>query len=339
VTYAVKESSTKHPAATVNADEDAGPPPAPRLFLVVGLLCLVATLIFAWLGQETLLGLLPALFAEGALIFISALLIERRLLTDVSESGHRRTEKLTRAVTTSIDQFFRTEFDVLKYADQYNVSILPPRRSMTKNPNTTYLKMEEAISRAKEVRLFCTSGVDFFPSPTAPSIVRDTIRRKAMGQESFSLSVLSAAPDSEYVTVRGTLENAATPDYIATDLAILAGALKQIERAATPGFAVRWHTYSFIPQAWFLITEAEAFVEVYHFGLGRRDPTDPNSCVGGRVPVFHASAGSGLYQALSEYFDYLVTPNVNSKSEQIRTRYFGIKACPLSTVPTVVQLA
>ena len=64
-------------------------------------------------------------------------------------------------------------------------------------------------------------------------------------------------------------------------------------------------------------------MEVYHFGLKRRAPNDPNSCIGGRIPMLHVTAGSGLWQALNEYFDFLTTPHPDGGIEQIRTKYFG----------------
>ena len=92
-----------------------------------------------------------------------------------------------------------------------------------------------------------------------------------------------------------------------------------------PQCTAKWFVYDFVPQAWFLLTEREVFVEVYHFGLGLREPKNPDSCVGGRVPMLHAMAGSGLWQALNEYFNFLVTPNTNPEIETLRANYFKVR--------------
>jgi hypothetical protein len=151
------------------------------------------------------------------------------------------------------------------------------------------------------------------------------IHQRANRPESLSVTVLSCDPKGAYARARGALENAIDPDYIAQDVAISQRTLQQLAGAAGDGFRWEWLVHEAMPQAWFLLTETEAFVELYHFGLGRREPGDPNSCIGGRVPILHATAGGGLYQALSEYFDYLVTPGVPGPRETYRVNYFKVR--------------
>ena len=295
-------------------------------FLVLGLVCAAATIGTAWYLKEPMAHLLPALLAEGALIFISALVIERTLLLEFDSSAHGRTERLTREVTQSITTFFRERFDDFQLSDEYQVHFAPPRRSGSKHPLETYEKIAEAVSRAKALRICCTSGVDIFPPQTAIATpIVTMIRSRAQRPEPFTITMLSCDPAGDYARIRGRLENVADPDFLMRDSEDSQRSLKHVAFAAKPEFTWRWLTHRAMPQAWFMLTETEGFIEIYHFGFGLRDPGDNNSCIGGRVPVLHVSAGSSLWQAMSEYFDFLVTPSPNAEVEAIRTGYFGVK--------------
>ncbi|MBI3246663.1 MAG: hypothetical protein HYZ50_09170 [Deltaproteobacteria bacterium] len=294
-------------------------------FLVLGLLCSVATIGSAWYLNEALTRLLPALLAEGALIFLSALVIERTLLREFDSSAHERTERLTEDVTASITTFFKDRFDDFQLSDEYQVHFAPPRRSGSRHPLETYDKIAEAISRAKTLRICCTSGIDIFPPPnTIPTPIVTMIRNRVQRPETFSITVLSCDPTGEYARIRGRLENKVNPNYLQRDIEDSQLCLNQIAYSAKPEFTWLWLTHRAMPQAWFALTETDGFIEIYHFGLGRRDPGDGNSCIGGRIPILHVSAGSSLWQAMNEYFDFLVTPNTDTEIERIRTEYFGV---------------
>jgi|GEM_PF-6919615 len=297
------------------------------IFLAIGLTCLLATGLSAFYFRHSVGDLVPALLAEAALIFLSALVVERNLLKEFGSHAHERVERLSADLQTEINRFFRAEFSVLKYAHQYNVELLPPRRSMTRNPDVTYKRIAEAVSRAKFLKVFCTSGIDIFPPPnTIETPIVAMIRDRATRGDHFAITVLSCEPNGEYAAVRGKVENHINPGCISRDVEDSRASIMQIA-AAVPGaeFTWSWYTYDFVPQSWFVITDNEGFVEPYHFGLGLRAPKDPNSCIGGRVPVLYMSAGSSLWNGLNEYFDFLVSPNEDSSVEDLRKGYFRVK--------------
>ena len=301
-----------------------------RIFLLTGLTCLVAAILTAWLLSSSTAELIPAVLAEAALIFLAALIIERSLLTEFNHDAELRADQLTSRVKDSITNFFRDEFDVLKYAGDYSVRLVPPRRSTTKYPNVTYSKIAEAISRSKSIKLFCTSGIDIFPPPnTIQTPIVEKIRQKVQQGESFTIKVLSCDPDGDYAHIRGLLENTVNPTYIKMDIRQSQLSLLQITQGATPQFNLKWYTYKFTPQAWFILTDTEGFIELYHFGLSQRAPSDPNSCIGGRVPLLHVTAGSALWQALNEYFEFLISLNKDSRIEPKCIEYFGVESVPM----------
>jgi len=302
-------------------------PKSLMVFFLIGIGCAIATVFVALYANEPLLKILPAILAEGALIFLSALIIERSLLREFNDDAEERAILLAKKVDSTINDFFRKEFDILKYGQEYSVSIYPPRRSSSRNPNKSYSVIAEAIKRSRTVRLFCTSGIDMFPSPNTPSVVTEELRIKAHQSDNpFTITVLSSEPASNYANVRGILENKINPNYISDEVRSSYRSLLQIASGARNDcFKFDWYTYDFIPQAWFLLTETEGFIETYHFGLGRRAPNDPFSCIGGRVPIMQFYSGSGLWQALDEYYKFLIEPNSDVSMEQVRQEFFKIK--------------
>lgn len=292
--------------------------------------------------------IVPILFAEVSLIFLSAILIERALLAEFNEDAAKRAERMaeeasartrkmsedaadqarqmTSEITAGIHAYFTSEFSVLRFAEQYALSLLPPRRSY-RNKNVTYSRIAEAIRRSKRVCFFCTSGVDLFPQTNTPSELFSALTARAADESrSLYLTVLSCDPDGEYAKVRGRVENAKRPMYIKRDVGLAYDSFLQLIQACKNSELVaEWYMYDFAPQMWFLMTDVEVFVEPYHFGLERRAPGEATSCIGGRVPIIRARASSGLYKALDEYVAFLTLPNEDSDLERIRTEYFKIK--------------
>ncbi len=282
------------------------------IFLFIAFITFILSFFSFYYFQQSLHETIPAILAEATLIFLSAYIVERSLLLDVKNS---------------ITRYFKNEFDILKYSSEYSVQLLPPRRSTTKNPDVAYRAICEAISRSQTIKLFCTSGLDIFSQNTAhASPLLKAVREKINASKNkFTINVLSAEPLGSYSQNRGFLENPKYPNYLSDDVNMMHRALHQLSQISSSKVACNCYTYDFTPQAWFILTETEGFVETYHFGLSRRDPTDENSPIGGRVPLLHLTSGSDLWRALNEFFDFLVNENVDKELEKIRKDYFKIK--------------
>jgi hypothetical protein len=91
---------------------------------------LALTAMSGWYFTVKLAEIAPILAAEGALIFFSAVIVERTLL---SEIGNKLADKVEVVIERSLDD--------ARYSAQYDVHILPPRRSSVKNPGVSYKKI------------------------------------------------------------------------------------------------------------------------------------------------------------------------------------------------------
>jgi hypothetical protein len=288
-------------------------------FLVTGVICGLFTVVFIAYADffalklgEFNLHLVITIVAEASLVFVSAAIVERTLLAKYS---------------TSVTALIRNSLDDARYAAHYNVHLLPPRRSR-RNAKISYSKIAEAVDNAKWVKLFCTSGVDMFQSPNAGSseITNSVMKRiESPNSPPFDITVLSCDPGGEYASIRQYLETPNTQGSISEEIEETVRHFKSTFRNTGEGNRVRfrWLTYDFTPQCWFLLTDKIGFVEMYHFGLSIKDRGIKGSCIGGRVPLIQCASAATLYDALNQYFDFLVTPQ--ELVEERKNAYFMVK--------------
>ena len=77
---------------------------------------------------------LPHLLADGALIFFSAEMVERTLLSNFNQKAEERSSKLGQDLEKKVERTLLSSLDDMRYAEHYNVHFLPPRRSKTRCP-------------------------------------------------------------------------------------------------------------------------------------------------------------------------------------------------------------
>jgi hypothetical protein len=290
-------------------------------FLLTGVICgsLAALLLIYQTYISSNFGefnhhLMTAILAEASLIFLAAAVVERTLL-----------EKYSNSITTLI----RRSLDDARYAAHYNVHLLPPRRSEG-NMDVSYLKIAEAIDRARWVNIFCTSGIDLFHNPSAGRMPISTALISRITTENslpFDITVLSCKPNGKYANIRQFLENPNSKDSISKDISEAVRHFEQTYQRAHRRNEVRfrWLTYDFTPQCWFLLTDAGGFVETYHFGLGIRDKGLQGTCIGGRMPLLQCTAGATLYRAMKQYFNFLIEQQAPDVEER-KNAYFEIES-------------
>ncbi len=148
--------------------------------------------------------------------------------------------------------------------------------------------------------------------------------QKAKDNEEFNVKVMLAEPQGYGAVVRCAIENPDDPLCVQRDVenvlrgkSSLAkswqreGSIRENNRESQPRWFITVKFYNFIPQAWFVITDEEMFIEPYHMagnGFKLKFPsnfTDNDPAVGGRVPIFVFNRGSFFYEAMNDYFDWL----------------------------------
>jgi hypothetical protein len=267
--------------------------------------------------------------------FYTATIIERLLLDEFTKKTTEKVEELFgkygEEAQNTISQQLNTLFELLKKAD-YNglIGILPPRRdhhidpeTMSKQNESTVFGINSSLIKTKSVKIFCISGREFL-CETIEGEFYAAFLKKAKDNEEYKIEIMLADPDGYGARIRGTKENSDDPECIKRDVEnALRGKKKLIKswqeegskrrdnRQSKPQWSITVKFYNFVPQAWFVITDEEIFLEPYHMagnGFKSKFPhnfSDNDTCVGGRVPIFTFKKGSTLYEAMSDYFDWL----------------------------------
>ncbi|MDA8215393.1 MAG: hypothetical protein M0Z64_08980 [Nitrospiraceae bacterium] len=303
-------------------------------FIVIGTFCLIMGISFT-VFELPYHEIISTLCFAAAVTFYTATIIERMLLVEFTHQASDKVEELFRKYNeeaqNTIRQQLNTRFDLLKKAE-YNglIGILPPRRDRYKDPITnkqqneiTDSRIKSSLIKTKNVKIFCISGREFL-SQTTEGKFYDVFLQKAKDNEEFNVKVMLAEPQGYGAVVRCAIENPDDPLCVQRDVenvlrgkSSLAkswqreGSIRENNRESQPRWFITVKFYNFIPQAWFVITDEEMFIEPYHMagnGFKLKFPsnfTDNDPAVGGRVPIFVFNRGSFFYEAMNDYFDWL----------------------------------
>jgi hypothetical protein len=262
----------------------------------------------------------------SAVTFYTATIIERLLLNEFTKRATEKVDELFRKygedAQKAIRQHLNTTFELVRNAE-YNgvIGVLPPRRDRYINPEVnknqndfTVSRIKSSLVKTKSVKIFCISGREFL-SETIEGEFYDVFLQKAKGTEQYNIQIMLADTKGYGSEIRGKRENPDDPVYIQRDVENALRGKARLEKTwkekgSQPQWSIAIKFYNFIPQAWFVITDEEIFIESYHMagnGFKSKFPnnfTDNDPCVGGRVPIFIAKKGSTLYEAMSDYFDW-----------------------------------
>lgn len=323
--------------------------PTVVVFLTLGSVSLAAGIAFA--VSEIPQNDLYYTFAFAvAVAFFTATIIERLLLGEFTKKAtgtvERLFEQFSSATQGAINERLESIFTLLRNAE-YNkiVDVLPPRRdaaprsSNGEQSDITLSRIEDALKQSSHLKILCISGREFF----WPRVERRTFYDILDSKPELSAQVLLADPEGYGIKIRGQKEDREEPDYIVGDVE---DSLRQI------GKLRKWHQtkaswslevrlYNFLPQAWFIITDEEIFLEPYHMAdTAHLKKTfcesfhDRDHCCGGRVPIFVAKNESAFYEAMSHYFDWLWQHDDSAIFDGRFEREFNVRDWSEALVPS-----
>jgi hypothetical protein len=301
------------------------------IFVILAAGSAICSVISSWLAPRILgsdASLLTHLFADGAIIFLAAELVERTLLSNFNREANTRTEFLGDTLSDKIESVLNSTLADYKYAEHYHVHLLPPRRSKSKREEA-YQKIGDAIQEAKWIKVLCTSGSDIFEN----GHLRTKLEERIIKPPWLSTTVLSCRPGGRYANVRSTLEGP-TSD-VSSDVDVSLKRFKQLAHFPNgKNLTLRWLHYDFVPQGWFFLTDKGGFAEFYHFGRQIVHRGTPSLCMGGRVPLLSFSPQAGMYEALNEYLSYLAgDESCDKDAAAFRTDYFNVEEVYKSAPP------
>lgn len=323
------------------------------LFILLGTLSLfMGTCFFVW--DKGFIHYKEAIYIlsfEAAIIFFTALIVERLLLKEFSKKAVETVEesfgKFSKKAQDAIDCQIDSLFELLRNA-RYNgiVDILPPRRDSNMNPSTnrqygerTFSRINDSLKDTEHVKIFCISGRGFLG--TRLEVVRSfwgVFLQKVTENAQYKIRILLADPKGYGAEVRGQRENPKRPAYIGEDIRDALIGEKELKEAwverqdnkeSLPKWSITIRFYNFIPQTWAVITDKEIFIEPYQLGKNFKSKFPNNfkdfvPCSAGRLPIFVARRGSTLYEAFDDYFDWLWEHNDPGVFNKKFAGYFNV---------------
>jgi len=242
----------------------------------------------------------------------------REFRDQVGKITEEHFDRFSRKAQEAIGQQLNALFELLRNAEYCGlINILPPRRDSYEGRGASTLSyVKDSLATSENVKIFCISGKEFL---WEHGEFYHAFWERAHSPSEYRVKILLADPEGYPAKVRGKKEFPQRPNYIKTDTETSWNALEALKLRITDAlgrvpstWSVEIRFYNFIPQAWFVITDEEMFLEPYHMAdtntLLQRFPQNFNDvgiCCGGRVPIFVVKKDTPLYVAMENYFDWL----------------------------------
>lgn len=261
------------------------------------------------------------LVGEAGLLFVITDLLEKQLLRELASRIIGEVRKEVGEIESQVGDRLRQSFDLLDNAMHSGlVDVLPPRRDQA--PTESGEAWSERTPRAMNDNLMNCRGVlrlsgisllDFFLVAGRGGEFFEVLQKKAQRDE-LEVRVLLMDPRGHGIRLRKHVElNGPASPLLQIEASIPQAVggidvLRQIaERAGNAHFSIEPRLYSFLPQAYFVVTDSALFIEQYHFAetenlrFWGEEETSP--CTGGRVPILHFANPSNAYTAMLKHFD------------------------------------
>lgn len=287
-----------------------------------GAILLIGSAIGYTLSANLLVQFFLVLTGEAGLIFIVTDLIEKELREELAIRIIKEVKDKFEGVSQLVEDRLKQSFDLLDNASHNGLlNVLPPRRDQTtintiESRRRTIQAIRENLAKCQgKLRVSGISLLDFFLARGQTGEFFDTLQRKAQ-REDLEVRVLLMDPKGHSIRLRKHVERGGPSSpilQIDEDIrAALTGikVLREIaERASKSTFSIKVRFYSFLPQAYFIITDSALFIEQYHFAPTEKlrfwGENDISPCTGGRVPVLHFAPDSNAYLVMREHFDLI----------------------------------
>jgi hypothetical protein len=290
------------------------------LFPLLGLATFAAGSTFFALARDEIHGQIAyTLLYEASIIFFTALIVERLLLAEFEEhvvevvdsKFEAAVNTFTTKATQSIGEVLRDAVRLIDRAEEARLEdILPPRRH-TERKAETNARIQKSLRATGKVKLCCTSGRDFFEINAA---LRSIFYEKAKpdhASEEYRIRILLCDPEGWITAVRQSVEAPNDSDWLKRDIAGFVSAIKGLRtqfaaNRSESNWSLDAKYYNFLSPAWFVITDSEIFLEVYHLGdIRNLDSQEADDCIGGRVQILVFGSESETYCAFERFHDLL----------------------------------
>ena len=266
------------------------------------------------------------LVGEAGLILIVSDLVEKDIREELANRIIGEVKEKVERVSSQVENRLKQSFDLLDNASHNGLlDALPARRDEdTIGPGEKERWKDRTIQVIQDNLLKCQgilriSGIsllDFFLAKGRQGEFFDILRERAQKGPALEVRVLLMDPEGHGIRLRKHVELGGPTAPLLQIEGDIKEALLGIEvlrqiaaQAGNRKFDIKVRFYSFLPQAYFIITDSALFIEQYHFGPTEKvrfwggEETSP--CTGGRVPILRFEQGSNAYIAMLEHFDLI----------------------------------